>query len=63
MNRKEVYILAIITFLTVFAWIVFGIIYAKNTSSVGASDIKKITPLTPNFDSDIINQLNQRRDI
>ncbi|OGF98835.1 hypothetical protein A3D78_06035 [Candidatus Gottesmanbacteria bacterium RIFCSPHIGHO2_02_FULL_39_14] len=63
MNRKEVYILAIITFLTVFAWVVFGIIHAKNTSAINASEIKKLAPLTPYFDSDIINQLNTRRDI
>jgi len=62
MNRKEAYILAIITFLTVFAWIVFGIFHAKNTSVVKSEDIKKITPLTPKFDNDIINQLNSRRD-
>ncbi|OGG02278.1 hypothetical protein A2W14_00940 [Candidatus Gottesmanbacteria bacterium RBG_16_37_8] len=63
MNRKEIYILAIITFMTVFAWITFGVIHAKNTSKIGGEEIKNITPLTPNFDSDIINQLNNRRDI
>lgn len=61
MNLKELYIMAVITFLTVFAWIVFGFFHAKNTSTVNNSVKMDIVPLTPTFDNDIINQLNKRQ--
>lgn len=60
MNRKELYIMAIITFLTVLAWIIFGFNNANNTSTIDDTAIKNIVPLTPTFDSDIIKQLNER---
>lgn len=62
MNRKELYIMAIITFFTVIAWIIFGLFHARNTSNVKDLDLGTITPLTATFDSDIINQLNNRGD-
>lgn len=62
MNRKEVYILAIITFMTVFSWVVFGVIHAKNTTKVEDAAIRKVVPLTPAFDKDIINQLKSRQE-
>ena len=62
MNRKEIYLLAIITFLTVVAWIIFGIYHARKTSNVKELDIGKVAPLTATFDNDIINQLNNRGD-
>ena len=61
MNRKELYFLALITFLTVVAWIVFGLVHAQNTSTVNDEDLRNIVPLTPYFDNDIINQLNNRK--
>ena len=52
--------MAIITFLTVLAWIIFGFNNANNTSTIDDTAIKNIVPLTPTFDSDIIKQLNER---
>lgn len=60
MNHRELYILAIITFLTVLAWILFGFFHAKNTSTLNSTVKIEIVPLTPTFDNDIINQLKQR---
>ncbi|OGG08109.1 hypothetical protein A3D05_05215 [Candidatus Gottesmanbacteria bacterium RIFCSPHIGHO2_02_FULL_40_24] len=60
MNRKELYILALITFMTVVVWIIFGISGARKISKVEDQTLKTIVPLTPTFDSDIINQLNRR---
>ena len=60
MNRKELYILALITFMTVVVWIIFGISCARKISKVEDQTLKTIVPLTPTFDSDIINQLNRR---
>lgn len=63
MNRKELYILAVIIFLTVIAWITFGIYHARTTSSVGDLKIENLVPLTPAFDNDIIDQLRFRKEI
>ena len=62
MNRKELYILAIITFLTVCAWITFGFLHAKKTSTIDDKTLINIVPLTPTFDNEIIKQLEQRGD-
>lgn len=57
MNHKEFAILAVILFLSVFAWIFFGIYHARTTSTVSQKEVKQVIPLTPKFDNDIINQL------
>lgn len=62
MNRKEVYILAIITFLTVFFWIIFSIYHANDTTRAKNIELKELVPLTPTFDNEIINQLDTRED-
>ena len=61
MNRKELVIVAIVIFLTMVAWVVFGIYHAKTSSTLPASQLRSTTPLTPNFDNDIINQLKNRQ--
>ncbi|KKS98230.1 MAG: hypothetical protein UV73_C0003G0172 [Candidatus Gottesmanbacteria bacterium GW2011_GWA2_43_14] len=63
MNRKELYILAIITFSTVVAWVVFGVYHAKYSDTTGLAEAKKTEALTPNFDMTIIGQLQGRREI
>jgi len=60
MNPKELSILSIITFLTVIAWIIFGIYHARTTSTVTNIQLKEIAPLTPTFDSDLIEKLTTR---
>lgn len=60
MNHKEFAILSIITFLTVIAWIIFGIYHAKTTSTVTSIQLKEIAPLTPTFDNEIIKKLSTR---
>jgi len=60
MNRKELYILAIITFLTVCAWIIFGFLHAKKASTIDDKNLINIVPLTPTFDNEIIMELEQR---
>lgn len=62
MNRKEIVILAIIIFLSVIAWIVFGIYYAKETPTLSQNELKQVVPLTPAFDNDIINKLKSREE-
>ncbi|OGG26257.1 hypothetical protein A2960_04745 [Candidatus Gottesmanbacteria bacterium RIFCSPLOWO2_01_FULL_39_12b] len=62
MNRKEITILSIITFLTVIAWMAFGIYHARTTSTVTEIQKKQIVPLTPTFDTEIIRQLSKREE-
>ena len=62
MNRRELALLSIITFLTVIAWIVFGIYHARSTSIVSKTQKLQVVPLTPVFDDDIIRQLKGREE-
>lgn len=62
MNRKELAIIAIAIFLTVTAWIVFGVYHARNTNTVSQKELRQVIPLTPNFDNDIINRLKSREE-
>jgi hypothetical protein len=62
MNRKEFTILSIITFLTVIAWIIFSINHTKTSSNLEGVKMIELTPLTPNFDNDIIMSLKNRED-
>lgn len=62
MNRKELAILAIIIFLSVVAWMIFGIFAAKNKTSITQKELKQVIPLTPTFDNDIIKTLKGREE-
>lgn len=62
MNRKELAIIAIITFITVLVWIVMGIYFAKTKSTLTDVQLQQIVPLTPTFDNDIIKQLEKREE-
>lgn len=62
MNRKELVILALVVFLSVIAWMIFGIYHAKNTSTIGQKELKQVVPLTPTFDNDIIKGLHGREE-
>lgn len=62
MNRKELVILAIIVFLSVIAWMIFGVIHAKNSTSITQKELKQVIPLTPTFDNDIIKGLHNREE-
>lgn len=62
MNRKEIVILSIAIFLTVIAWIIFGVYHTKTTSTVTQKELRQVVPLTPNFDNDIIKKLKSREE-
>lgn len=63
MNRRELFIIAIITFLTVIAWVGFGVFHARTTSTISQKEKQEVVPLTPTFDNDIIRQLQTREEI
>lgn len=60
MNRKELAIIAIITFITVLVWMAMGIYFAKTKPTLTDTQLQQIVPLTPTFDNDIIRQLEKR---
>lgn len=62
MNRREIVIIAVIIFLTVCAWIIFGAYHAQSTSTVSQKELRQIVPLTPTFDNDIIKKLKSREE-
>lgn len=62
MNRREFAIIAVIIFLSVFAWVTFDIVSAKNKSTVTQKELRQVIPLTPTFDNDIIMKLKGREE-
>lgn len=62
MNRKEFAIIAIVIFLSVLAWLIFGVYHANTTSTITQKELKQVVPLTPTFDNDIIKKLKSREE-
>lgn len=62
MNRKEFTIIAIIIFLSVVAWITFDFFRAKNSTIITQTELKRVVPLTPTFDTDTIDKLKGREE-
>lgn len=62
MNRKELTIITLVIFLTVIAWIAFGIYHARTASTVSQKELRQVVPLTPTFDNDIIKKLKGREE-
>ena len=62
MNRKEFLIIAVIIFLSVFAWITLDIVSARNKSAITQKELRQVVPLTPAFDNDIIMKLKSREE-
>lgn len=54
MNGKELLILAILTLVTVVAWIGFDIYHSATTSTITPVQKELMKPLTPTFDHDTI---------
>ncbi|OGG00237.1 hypothetical protein A2Y99_03460 [Candidatus Gottesmanbacteria bacterium RBG_13_37_7] len=62
MNRKELAILALITLLTVIAWVSFDVYHARTISTITEEFKKPDPPLTPIFNSEIISKLKNREE-
>ena len=62
MNRKEIAIISAILFLTVIAWVIFGVRYAKSKSTISQKELQQIVPLTPSFYKDTIKKLKGREE-
>lgn len=57
MSRKEFVILAVITTIVIFVWIIADIIHTKSAVLVLPQVEKALTPLNPNFDQDTLDKI------
>lgn len=62
MNRKELFILTLVIFLSIVIWIVFDIHRAKTISTISEKNLRQVVPLTPTFDNDTIRKLKNREE-
>ena len=62
-KRKDVIVTLWMTFLTIAAWIGFGIYHIWTTSTISQIDISAISPINPNFDTSVINSLKSRENV
>lgn len=60
MNRKDLLVLSILTFLTVVSWIASDAYHASVTSTITPVEQKLMTPLNPTFDKAVITDLKGR---
>jgi hypothetical protein len=57
MNRKEWLIAAILTFITVVAWIVFDIIHTQKQVEISPEVQEVLEPISPDFDTGVVESL------
>ena len=57
MINKRIFIVALMTFLTLVAWAVFDILHAKAAVKVPPQVEQLLEPVNPNFDQQTINEL------
>lgn len=60
MNKKQILIILIPTFIFVVLWICFNIYHGIVSSTISQTENMQIAPISPNFDTNVINKLKQR---
>lgn len=55
--KKEFLTIAIITFITIIAWVIFDILHARAAVEISPKLQNVIEPLNPNFDQEAIDLL------
>lgn len=61
MNKeREMLLLSIFTFLTVFLWIVFELTKTAKTTTISPTTQKLLTPFDPSLDMDVFTQIAER---
>lgn len=56
-TKKEWLIAAILTFITVCAWVIFDILHTRAQVEIPAKVQEIIEPISPEFDTSILDQL------
>lgn len=54
MTKKEWLIIAILTFITVFGWVVFNILHARSEVEISPKLQEAIEPLNADFDTSVV---------
>lgn len=57
MNKKEWLIAAILTFLTICAWVVFDILHARATVEIPKNVQEVIEPINPEFNTSVLESV------
>lgn len=57
MTRKEWLIAAILTFLTVCAWVVFDILHTRATVEIPKNVQEVIEPINPEFNTSVLDEV------
>jgi hypothetical protein len=60
-NDRDILLIAIFTFFTVFAWIFFELIQTSKTTTISESTTALLTPLESRIDAQTLNDLEQRK--
>jgi hypothetical protein len=63
MKRKDILLILIPSFIFVLAWIGFSIYHNIVTSTISEPLSVQITPITPNFDTSVIDNLKNREKV
>ena len=63
MKRKDILLILIPLFLFVLAWIGFSVYHNIVTSTISQPLSVQITPITPNFDTSVIDNLKNREKV
>lgn len=59
-NDKDLLMIAVFTFLTVSAWILFELVKTTKTTTVTVSAKRVIVPLSPTIDTDTMANIQNR---
>lgn len=57
MDRKSLFIISIITLITIICWVIFDVIHARAKTEIPPETQKLIEPIDPNFDQQTIDSL------
>ncbi|HCM82278.1 MAG: hypothetical protein UV63_C0006G0015 [Microgenomates group bacterium GW2011_GWC1_43_11] len=60
-NDRDLFLISVFTFITVFLWITFELIKTTKTSTVSSSVQQLSIPISSTIDTDTLNVLNSRK--
>lgn len=59
-NDRDILLVAVFTFLTVFLWVFFELVKTIKTTTVAPTVQRIIAPFSPNIDTATLNQISTR---
>lgn len=60
-NDRDLFLISVFTFITVFLWITFELIKTTKTSTVSSTVKELSAPIPATIDTDTLNVLNSRK--